>query len=608
MGSILIFNSYQGIPLMNMPVMEFAAFLRDNQNRKIELFQCSGILSSDCPVYYTMGATKRVELLKNPDERYSICKWCRSYGEQNQEYLQSKTHYFRDFLSTDEETQLLARHQEICQLPIETLSELREQDIPIGRIATFVVSRHFKINNFTSDISENVLNYFHDVIKSVLITSQAYRNFLESEHKPEMVVCFNPLYPVNNTVWKLNEKYGVKNINIDVGDVEDKQMSYFKFSSLANEQHYRSVYTYYMENKASIKLDLSGWQESLQKVRDHFTKGNSRVGSLARTSKLSYLRNRFSLDEYDKTILLSSSSLDECEAIALATGYKDYMDCYNPIFDEMEWISKVIEYADSNPKTKLIIRLHPREFHGGLTRHARNILKLKTPQNVEIDSNPTESSIYDLLDLVDLVLITISTVGWEAKLVGLPVITTFRSARLYPLSETDPQCETTYFDAIDNYLSQQTSRKLKYVEDILHFTQYQLSQPVISIDDKHYWKHYPKRDQESLDWKKRRILNNLPVHQQSDYAKNFSITKFQSQRLLSYFNDGKDLIEWALESGGNQKFRDFFKKQGFNEFICSLFDFNDFNIEKLESLSLDGNKTASFYLKSYLSLYSERQK
>ena len=122
--------------------------------------------------------------------------------------------------------------------------------------------------------------------------------------------------------------------------------------------------------------------------------------------------------------------MDECEAIALATGYKDYMDCYNPIFDEMEWISKVIEYADSNPKNKLIIRLHPREFHGGLTQHARNILKLKTPKNVEIDSNPTESSIYDLLDLVDLVLITISTVGWEAKLVGLPVITTFRSKTL----------------------------------------------------------------------------------------------------------------------------------------------------------------------------------
>ena len=230
------------------------------------------------------------------------------------------------------------------------------------------------------------------------------------------------------------------------------------------------------------------------------------MGSLARTSKLSFLRRRFALDKYEKTILLSSSSLDECEAIALATGYKDYMDCYNPIFDEMEWISKVIEYADSNPKNKLIIRLHPREFHGGLTQHARNILKLKTPQNVEIDSNPTESSIYDPLDLVDLVLITISTVGWEAKLVGLPVITTFRSARLYPLSETDPQCEDTYFGAIENYLSQQTPRKLRYVEEILHFTQYQLSQPVIAIDDNHYWKYYPKRDQKSLDWKKSRIL------------------------------------------------------------------------------------------------------
>tara|TARA_Y100000589_G_scaffold329836_1_gene377651 strand:+ start:59 stop:1726 length:1668 start_codon:yes stop_codon:yes gene_type:complete len=555
-----------------------------------------------------MGPTKRVELLNNTEERYSICKWCRGYGDQNEEYLQSKTHYFRDFLSTDEENQILDRHQEICQLPVEKLCEWREQNIPIGRIVTFVVSRHFKINRFDSDIPENVINYFHDVFKSVLITFQAYQNFLVSKHKPEMVVCFNPLYPVNNVVWKLNEQYGVKNINIDGGDVENKQMSYFKFSSLANEQHYRSVYTYYMENKASIKLEPSGWQESLQKVRDHFTKGNSNVGSLARTSKLSDLRKRFSLDKYEKTILLSSSSLDECESIALATGYKDYMDCYNSIFHEMEWISKVIEYANSNPKTKLIIRLHPREFHGGLTQHAKNVLKLKTPQNVEIDSNPTESSIYDLLDLVDLVLITLSTVGWEAKLVGLPVITTFRSARLYPLSETDPQCETTYFDAIDNYLSQKKPRDLRYVEDILHFTQYQLSQPVISINDKNYWKHYPKRDQESLDWKKRRILHNLPVHLQSDYATNFSITELQSQRLLSYFNDGKDLIEWANEPNGNQKFREFFKKQGLKEFICSLFDLKNFNIEKLESLSLNGNKTASFYLESYLSLYSDRQK
>ena len=122
-----------------------------------------------------------------------------------------------------------------------------------------------KLIGFDSDTPDNVLDYFHDVFKSVLFTLKAYGNFLESKHKPEMVVCFNPLYPVNNIVWKLNEKYGVKNINIDVGDVEDKQMSYFKFSSLANEQHYRSVYTYYMENKPSIKLDLSGWQESLQK-------------------------------------------------------------------------------------------------------------------------------------------------------------------------------------------------------------------------------------------------------------------------------------------------------------------------------------------------------
>ena len=41
-------------------------------------------------------------------------------------------------------------------------------------------------------------------------------------------------------------------------------------------------------------------------------------------------------------------------------------------------ISKAIEYADSNPKNKLIIRLHPREFHGGLTQHANS--SLKTPK------------------------------------------------------------------------------------------------------------------------------------------------------------------------------------------------------------------------------------
>lgn len=91
----------------------------------------------------------------------------------------------------------------------------------------------------------------------------------------------------------------------------------------------------------------------------------------------------------------------------------------------MDMVRKAIDYAESN-NTKILLRLHPRSHH--LISTYKDLFSEKDTFEVE---RPTHSSLYQLMDEVDIVVVESSTVAHEAVFFGKKVIVYGNNAKKF---------------------------------------------------------------------------------------------------------------------------------------------------------------------------------
>lgn len=148
------------------------------------------------------------------------------------------------------------------------------------------------------------------------------------------------------------------------------------------------------------------------------------------------IRKRLGVPSGKKVVLMALSSTDEMNAFGTAYQESSYPGGVFP--SQREMVDTAIEWARNQSDIFLVIRPHPRE-----NPHGRNTVKSamtsvwaevlqKLPTNVVADDVEQGNSLYDVMNVTDVVVTGWSTVGLEASAFGKTVVLYDKALPQYP--------------------------------------------------------------------------------------------------------------------------------------------------------------------------------
>lgn len=171
------------------------------------------------------------------------------------------------------------------------------------------------------------------------------------------------------------------------------------------------------------------------------------------------------LDAHDKITSFFLSSEDELTPHMVTHGVTavENPNPLGPFLTQFEFCSYFLRVARQHPDRGFIIRLHPRmaankrdHFESEEHRRYKKLFATESiPHNVFILYGESKVSSYFIINKSDLVVISWSTIGLEALLLGTPVVSAFPSYLIYPLSALS--CQPTHEEQMTQALTQASS-------------------------------------------------------------------------------------------------------------------------------------------------------
>lgn len=320
---------------------------------------------------------------------------------------------------------------------------------------------------YDKDVEEEISMYaFYETV----LKYKTYKNFT-----PEMIDFKNAYHNGNRIIYAAAENY-FKNNTPDLTLVWNALYSFNRTWILAAGK--KDVPTYWIEaggNRGfefqSIMFETRHWYAYNAEQKENWTKAEPNIRLKARDSRIiaTHLANTvlgktnftFSKPKQNlcykqtkrigtrKLIVMPTSSQDELLA-AKAVGAKALG---GSVFQEQsEWVQFALDKFSKSTDFYLVLRVHPREFPNHReNRHSENSAfyydlyeKYKNSSSIHINLPQDDISLYDLLEEADLVLNAWSSVGEEAGLLGIPVMSAFHNYCNYPKN-----LEPVYADRIE---------------------------------------------------------------------------------------------------------------------------------------------------------------
>ena len=304
-------------------------------------------------------------------------------------------------------------------------SELLFRGRPLGKYAAYEFLLNFKI--LGTIIPENLFPKYLDHLRNTILCSIAAEKII-NEQKPDVVLTYNRLYGINHAFLDVAEQRNIPTYSLQGG---------------GHITHRAETMTIFKNSETQFQLlDSPEWEEfrsnpisknQVDLVSSHLyglMEGSSAFAysSASGATNPEEIRGLLSIPLDKPTLLVPLSSEDEINAALLADLIPDTSDRVDLFADQLDWLKFVIEYARENDSYHFVIRLHPRMFPNKresvlapmLTR-VKSIIE-NVPKNVTINTPDDEVSIYDLLQITDLVLGYRSSVGAEFAAFGVPVV------------------------------------------------------------------------------------------------------------------------------------------------------------------------------------------
>ena len=385
---------------------------------EITVIRCRGVLKSYCPVMTAEGiapnATQRAKKVACTECRFNSALLD---NPLNAEY---STLWLDEFV-TDEMQKSGA--ETLATVTKENWRDLALHGIPIGRYSSYSTLLHHKVPSpAVSDLAW--IEYMSDLFNALLVSQAMPAIFREVD--PELVVVYNPLYPINRAFTEFARARNISLLSITAGGFTPD-----RYSTIALYPRIYSGQTARDSTSISQGLEEVMSLTELAEVTRHVghqIQGNDPWVYTSSPTDLTTgdIRRRLGLRSDAPVVVVLVGSPDETRSSELVDAERARTD--SGISDVLEFIEQALLVARTLPHVDFVIRLHPRlaankreNFDSPDLIDINRVLE-ESPPNAHINSPGDGIGLYDTARIASLGLNHASTSGLEFLLLGIPVV------------------------------------------------------------------------------------------------------------------------------------------------------------------------------------------
>ena len=390
------------------------------QQRGMEILtiRCGGMLVSHCVAMSAAGVSAESPLAT----RQRVCVAC----AKRRDLLGTTFPFNSVILDGQVRPNDRKRADQVCAGATTTNWMSIEVDgSPLGRYAAY----EFLLDNklLGTDIPDALWPQYVNHLRDTVLTFLAGRRILETE-RPDHVLVYNRLYSVNHAFCEAARTLGIPSYTLQGGGHiirRGETMTMFRDTQSLDDVFRTGAWLDYRSAPiGAAEVTLVGEHFSgLLEASSAFAYSSAFSGSQPED-----LRKRFAVPEGSKVLLVPMSSEDEINAARLADVLPPGSEVSSLFADQFEWVEFLFGLAVERPDLHLIIRLHPRMFpnkrENVISPIVESLMELlsRAPSNVSLNLPTDDVSLYDLMQIVDVLLNFRSSAGAELSALGIPVV------------------------------------------------------------------------------------------------------------------------------------------------------------------------------------------
>lgn len=362
------------------------------------------------------------KLYCDENEKKFICSNCFKLLQKAQQEYKFSFIDLNEIISFKKRTDL----ENFIPEKLEDCYSFKYKEFEVGQIAIYDLVLATKILDIYKLSEEHKILYRRYLLNTIIALEIC--DYVVNTCRPDVILAFNP-YSECQAAKFIAKKYGIK------------------FEFLTNVSHMGADYSKYYFSKEFMITDWNticqnwnnyssipllkeyvklSWDDSLYRS---FGTG-SHIFSNSKDTKPDKILESLGLKKNKKTLVAFTSSNDEFIGVDIFKKIWNIRDDSKDVFpNTLEWLRFLKLYSEKHSDIQIIVRVHPREGkrQGGKPSEHLLLLKKEFKENTEnfvIVWSDDPISSYDLIELADGVLITLSTMAQESARVGIPILST----------------------------------------------------------------------------------------------------------------------------------------------------------------------------------------
>jgi hypothetical protein len=539
-----------------------------SSSNEVAIIKCNSILHNHCMAIKALTQNK---FFKNSFYVNRICKRCCFNQKQYSKNYKSFT--IDDYIS-DLDNKIVSKI--LLNINKNNFINFEYDKIKIGRISIFDSMLLYKKDNMSFSTEEFI--EIKKTISTLLLFVFALKK-ISKEYTPDIVICQNGNYSLSKL---FTDYFHRKKVDSYAWEASTHHLNRFdKIFITKNDMNFgiNSMKKNWNFNLRNNKKFIT--RKNIESVNTHFKTVIDAKALRSFSKKYSYnektVREYFGISK-KKIILLSTSSWDEVIGTYVLKGYD--IDSLLIFKRQSEWVRKCINFFSNHTDCQLIIRPHPRDYNNFNSELMVFLNKLKAlPVNITINKPQDKISLYSILKDTSLVLNAWSTLGMEAGILNIPVLSISDELIAYPREiEHYQNNENAYFRKINNLLLLNDYKfNMIQCKNFYNFMTVFLDYSNLTLDI--------KKTQSSFVLAKIFDKLSIPILKKG-FLKNFmgkSIRIEENQRILdNFFNNRNNTLN---EVSYNFKF-DNKEKANDNDYINGFLDLSKKILNKIDNTVL----------------------
>jgi hypothetical protein len=414
---ILVFDAYSDVWVHSFPT----AIVGDtfaNRGHDVHVLRCDGILKTFC---VSMSA-KGLSIDSPAAAKQQVCKSCKRRRKLLRDGFSFTEHLIEDGITSTDHLKITSILQSITP---QNWHELVMEEIQVGRIAAYEFFLTYKLNSLI--IPEKLWPIYLEYLRNTLFAFFSTKKLIQVI-EPDFVLAYNGLYSTNRIAVKVAQNQGIPTWALHAGShlvQKFRTISMYDADSLPVMAYSSELWASKRHTPISqVEIDLVRTHLlALRKANNLFVYSPSFKGE-----DVENIKQRLGIVGIRKVVLAAMSSGDELLAANLSGLLREDTQAPKIFSSANEWITFLVEQFQRRTDLHLVIRVHPREFvnrrDSVISQNAEDLKALlnELPENVSVDWPDMQTSIYDLMSIVDLVLNSTSSAGIEMASVGIPVL------------------------------------------------------------------------------------------------------------------------------------------------------------------------------------------